>query len=418
MSVKFLGFGYLIGACCSFSALAAPQKGLAALKPLDAGVDVLQYEVRRNSTFYSSLRELGLGAQEIQKIVRSAGEHFDLSKILAGTQFQLFYAKEPLGRLMEMEFELSPVKTLRILRSTDGEWVSNLTELETQTRWLSFSGRVASSLWESAGYAGMDPNLIGALADIFAWQVDFSREVRVGDRWRILVEQRHAGDKVIGWGRILAAEYENNGQLHSAALLRSPAGEELGYFSPEGQSLRRMFLKAPLKFGRISSRFNRNRFHPILKKSRPHLGVDYAAPIGTPVLAVGDGVIVQSGWLGGAGNAIRIRHNSNYQTAYKHLHGLARGIRVGSRVRQGQVIGYVGTTGLSTGPHLHFELWDRGRYVDPLGKQFPSADPVPQKYLSGFQDSARRWLGFLPGWENADRDLPRGPVLVSADSGI
>ncbi len=405
----------LIGAALSFSAFSTSVKTPEGLKPLDAGVDVLHYEIRRNSTFYTSLRDLGLSSQEIQKIVRSAGRHHDLSKIQAGTEFQLFYAKEPLGRLMEMEFELSPIKTLRILRATDGEWNSELTELDTQMRWLSFSGRVTSTLWESAEFAGMDPNLIGELADIFAWQIDFSREVRVGDRWRILVEQRHAGDKVIGWGRILAAEYENSGQLHSAALLRNPSGEELGYYTPDGKSLRRMFLKAPMKFGRITSRFTMNRFHPILKKSRPHLGVDYAAPIGTPVLALGDGVVVQSGWLGGAGKAIRIRHNSNYQTAYKHLHGFAQGIRVGARVRQGQVIGYVGTTGLSTGPHLHFELWDRGRYVDPLSQKFPSADPVPQKYLLGFQESARRWLGFLPGWHNSDGDLPRGPVLVSID---
>lgn len=404
----------LAGAVLAVSAFASIDT-LPGLKPHDAGMDVLQYSIRRNSTFYSSLRDLGLSSQEIQKIVRSAGQHFDLSKILAGTEFQLYYAKEPLGRLMEMEFELSPVKTLRLLRKTDGEWGSNLTELQSETRWLSFSGRVSSSLWESAGYAGMDPSLIGELTEIFAWQIDFAREVRNGDRWRILVEQRHAGDKVIGWGKILAAEYENGGVLHSGVRLQTSTGEDLGFFSPDGKSLRRMFLKAPLKFGRISSRFQLRRFHPILKTARPHRGVDYAAPIGTPILAVGDGVVVQSGWLGGAGKAIRLRHNSTYQTAYKHLHGFAQGVRVGARVRQGQVIGYVGTTGLSTGPHLHFELWDRGKFVDPLGKKFPSSDPVPTKYLSSFNISARRWLGALPNWVNVDGELPRAPALVSSD---
>jgi murein DD-endopeptidase MepM/ murein hydrolase activator NlpD len=254
------------------------------------------------------------------------------------------------------------------------------------------------------------------LADIFAWQIDFAREVRAGDRWRILVEQRYAGEKNIGWGNILAAEYEHDGQLHSAALLRDGEGKELGYFAPDGKSLRRMFLKAPLKFGRITSRFQRARFHPILKVARPHRGVDYGAPIGTPVLAVGDGVVVQSGWLGGAGKAIRLRHNSTYQTAYKHLHGFASGIRVGARVRQGQVIGYVGSTGLSTGAHLHFELWERGNYVDPLGRKFPSADPVPQKFLLGFQKASQKYRELLPSWINADGELPRGPVLVSADN--
>ncbi len=415
--MKFLDLFYLAAfsiSPLSFATPATPE----GLKPLDAGMDVLHYSIRRNSTFYSSLRDLGLDSPEIQKIVGAAREHFDLSKIMAGTEFSLFYAKQPLGRLMEMEFTLSPVKTMNLRRSPDGQWLSQVTELSSQTRWLSFSGRVSSSLWESADFAGMDPNLIGELADIFAWQIDFSREVRAGDRWRILVEQRHAGDKVIGWGRILAAEYEHAGQLHTAALLRGEAGESLGYFTPQGASLRRMFLKAPMKFGRISSRFQLRRFHPILKKTRPHKGVDYAAPIGTPVLAVGDGVVVQSGWLGGAGKAIRLRHNSMYQTSYKHLHGFASGVRVGARVRQGQVIGYVGTTGLSTGPHLHFELWDRGRYVDPLGRKFPSADPVPQKLLLGFQTQSQGWLARMPVWVNSDSELPRGPVFISAENGF
>lgn len=416
--MKLFNFSTLTGAALSFSVLANTPVSLSKLQPLDAGMDVLHYEVRRNSTFYTSLRDLGLDGGEIHKIVRSAGEHFDLSKIMAGTEFQLFYAKQPLGRLMEMEFVLSPVKTLNLRRDNAGNWNSELTEIASSTRWLSFSGRVSSSLWGSAEYAGMDPSLIGELAEIFAWQIDFAREVRSGDRWRILVEQHHAGEKVIGWGRILAAEYEHGGQLFSAALLRGANGEELGYFDPEGKSLRRMFLKSPLKFGRISSTFSMRRFHPILKRARPHKGVDYAAPIGTPILAVGDGVVVQSGWLGGAGKAIRLRHNSTYQTAYKHLHGFASGIRVGARVRQGQVIGYVGSTGLSTGAHLHFELWDRGNFVDPLGRKFPSSDPVPQKYLLGFQKTSDRWRGYLPVWVNADSELPRGPMLVSIENNL
>lgn len=416
--MKLFNIVTLTGAVLSFSVFATAPASLSDLKPLDAGMDVLHYEVRRNSTFYTSLRDLGLESVEIQKIVRAAGQHFDLSKIMAGTEFQLFYAKQPLGRLMEMEFVLSPVKTVNLRRDQIGNWSSELTEIASATRWLSFSGRVSSSLWGSAEYAGMDPSLIGELAEIFAWQIDFAREVRSGDRWRILVEQQHAGDKIIGWGRILAAEYEHDGELFSAALLRGSNGEELGYFDAEGKSLRRMFLKSPLKFGRISSHFSMKRFHPILKRARPHKGVDYAAPIGTPILAVGDGVVVQSGWLGGAGKAIRLRHNSTYQTAYKHLHGFASGIRVGARVRQGQVIGYVGSTGLSTGPHLHFELWDRGNFVDPLGRKFPSADPVPQKYLLGFQKTSDRWRGALPVWVNADSELPRGPVLVSIDKNL
>jgi len=382
---------------------------------VDAGVESIQFQIRRNSTFYQSLRELGLSPLEIHNIVVAAREHMDLSKIMAGTQLSLFYAKQPLDTLVEIEFDLGPLKAFRLLRKSDSSWIPEYEESKAEVRWVSFSGYVNSSLWESAQIAGMDTNLIVDLAGIFAWQVDFSREVQKGDAWRILVEQLHVGDKVVGWGDILAAEYRNHGNLHSALILRDPQTQEtLGYFTPEGKSLRRMFLKAPMKFGRISSRFSKARFHPILKKSRPHLGVDYAAPTGTPVLAVGDGVVVRAGVMGGAGKTIQLRHNSMYQTNYKHLHGFAKSVRSGARVRQGQVIGYVGSTGLSTGPHLHFELWENGRYVDPLGKKFPSADPVPTKHLQVFEKGVKLLTKFLPKWVETEVSAPKGPLFVSS----
>lgn len=400
----------------------APLRAMDGLRPgdqeyqlVDAGVESIQFQIRRNSTFYQSLRELGLSPLEIHNIVVAAREHMDLSKIMAGTQLSLFYAKQPLDTLVEIEFDLGPLKAFRLLRKSDSSWIPEYEESKAEVRWVSFSGYVNSSLWESAQIAGMDTNLIVDLAGIFAWQVDFSREVQKGDAWRILVEQLHVGDKVVGWGDILAAEYRNHGNLHSALILRDPQTQEtLGYFTPEGKSLRRMFLKAPMKFGRISSRFSKARFHPILKKSRPHLGVDYAAPTGTPVLAVGDGVVVRAGVMGGAGKTIQLRHNSMYQTNYKHLHGFAKSVRSGARVRQGQVIGYVGSTGLSTGPHLHFELWENGRYVDPLGKKFPSADPVPTKHLQVFEKGVKLLTKFLPKWVETEVSAPKGPLFVSS----
>lgn len=400
----------------------APLRATDGLRPgdqeyqlVDAGVESIQFQIRRNSTFYQSLRELGLSPLEIHNIVVAAREHMDLSKIMAGTQLSLFYAKQPLDTLVEIEFDLGPLKAFRLLRKSDSSWIPEYEESKAEVRWVSFSGYVNSSLWESAQIAGMDTNLIVDLAGIFAWQVDFSREVQKGDAWRILVEQLHVGDKVVGWGDILAAEYRNHGNLHSALILRDPQTQEtLGYFTPEGKSLRRMFLKAPMKFGRISSRFSKARFHPILKKSRPHLGVDYAAPTGTPVLAVGDGVVVRAGVMGGAGKTIQLRHNSMYQTNYKHLHGFAKSVRSGARVRQGQVIGYVGSTGLSTGPHLHFELWENGRYVDPLGKKFPSADPVPTKHLQVFEKGVKLLTKFLPKWVETEVSAPKGPLFVSS----
>jgi murein DD-endopeptidase MepM/ murein hydrolase activator NlpD len=390
----------------------------AELKPIDAGVESLHYRVRRNSTFYQALRELGLGPQEIHGIVAAARDHFDLSKIMAGAEFNLLYAKYPLGRLVEIEFDMGPLRSLRVLRNTDNAWVSQFEEIQAELRWVSFTGNVNSSLWNSAQLAGMDPNLISELTSIFAWQVDFAREVQRGDRWRILVEQRHVGERLVGWGSILAAEYHReSGEVFEAYLLRDPEdSQDVGYFSPDGKSLRRMFLKAPLKFGRITSHFSFSRFHPVLKTRRPHLGVDYAAPTGTPILAVGDGVVLQSSWIGGGGNTVRLRHNSTYQTVYRHMHGFAKGIKVGSRVRQGQVIGYVGSTGLSTGPHLHFELWENGKYVDPLGKKFPSADPVPQKHMVYFSKQVMRYSPHLPPLVSSGTEVPKGPLLVSMDS--
>jgi murein DD-endopeptidase MepM/ murein hydrolase activator NlpD len=268
------------------------------------------------------------------------------------------------------------------------------------TEQRTFTGTVASSLWESAEDIGVDPILIVQLTEIFAWQVDFNREVQPGDQWRLVVEERFARDQAIGWGSILAAQYVNQGETFTAVKFpqEGPGG---AYFTPDGESLRRMFLKSPIKFGRISSRFSHKRFHPILKKNRPHLGVDYAAPIGTPIRAVGDGRIVYLGRNGGSGKMIKIRHNSVYQTAYLHLNGYAKGLRRGSRVQQGQLIGYVGQTGLATGPHLHFAFYENGRYVDPLGRKFPAADPVPDEKLTSFKKVARGIIPQLPDWQLA-----------------
>jgi murein DD-endopeptidase MepM/ murein hydrolase activator NlpD len=240
--------------------------------------------------------------------------------------------------------------------------------------------------------------------------VDFAREVQVNDRWRLSVEQKLVKGQPIGWGAILAAEYINVGESHRATLFRIQ-GEDHGYFTPEGQSLRKVFLKSPIRYGRITSGFKRRRFHPVLQVYRAHQGVDYGAPTGTPVRSVGDGTVIFAARSGGGGNVVKIRHNATYQTAYKHLHGYAKGIRNGARVKQGQVIGYVGSTGLSTGPHLHFEFYQSGRYIDPLGKKFPSADPVPAEHLTSFKTSAEQLLKTLPEWDtspafSADQRFP------------
>jgi murein DD-endopeptidase MepM/ murein hydrolase activator NlpD len=369
------------------------------------------YQFPKNSTFFSVLRSEGVTGSEIQKIVDAAKPYYNLAKIQPGIRYQLKYDDSPDPQLIGIRFRFSGLESLSVKR-TDESWEAEKTVEAVEIRNATFFGEVKTSLWESARQANMDSVLISELSEIFAWQVDFSREVRVGDRWRLSVEQKYVRGQPAGWGSILSAEYQNSGESFIAVLHRVE-GEDLGYFTPEGESLRRMFLKSPIQFGRITSGFSKKRFHPILQVNRPHLGVDYAAPTGTPVRAVGEGVIDFSGWSGGGGNVIKIRHNSIYQTAYKHLSGYAKGIRRGTKVKQGQVIGYVGSTGLSTAPHLHFEFYQSGRFVDPVGKKFPSADPVPSQMLADFKISANERLQLLPSWETVEVALKRAMATDS-----
>jgi murein DD-endopeptidase MepM/ murein hydrolase activator NlpD len=362
--------------------------------------EMYPHVIAPNSTLFSLLRELDVPPATIQQIVNAAKPVQNLARIQPGIRFQIFSDSSPEQQIGGIQFHISAIEQLDI-RKVDGIWVAKKMIEQVDLKTVTFSGAVTSSLWESAVRAKMDPDLISELADIFGWEVDFAREVRVNDRWRISVEQKLVKGKPIGWGAILAAEYVNAGTPFQAALFRLN-GEDMGYYTPQGGSLRKMFLKSPIRYGRITSGFSKKRFHPILQIFRAHQGVDYGAPIGTPVRAVGDGTVVLAQRSGGGGNVVKLRHNGTYQTAYKHLKGFAPGIRNGARVQQGQVVGYVGNTGLSTGPHLHFEFYQSGAYVDPMKKSFPSAEPVPSAHLAQFQSSAQTLLASLPPYESRD----------------
>ncbi|SMF55554.1 peptidoglycan DD-metalloendopeptidase family protein [Pseudobacteriovorax antillogorgiicola] len=357
------------------------------------------FKVKANSTVYDSLRIVDLSPQEILTMVKVSEDVHPLNRMPANTPFMVTWSDDSKTEITEVQFELSKTKRLNI-KKADETWSAETEDLPVSRVKRTYTGVVSSSLWESAVESGMEPQLIIGLTEIFAWQIDFSREVRDGDRWRLVVEEKFVNDEPIGWGSILAAQYSNNGETYTG--IRFPPNDPYAsYYQEDGQSLRRMFLKSPVKFARISSRFNRRRFHPILKRHRPHLGVDYAAPIGTPVRTIGDGKVIFIGRNGGSGKMIKIRHNSIYTTAYLHLNGYAKGLRRGATVKQGQTIGYVGTTGLSTGPHLHFSFFKRGQYVDPLRIKFPSADPVPEENLPAFQLLASEFMNYLPDWKIA-----------------
>jgi len=368
---------------------------------------VLESHILRRSTLFQTIKEMGMSNREAFRAIQSAKKVHRLRSIQAGTKVSIFKTLPPVDHISRIIIELEPTKSIVISQNVDEDWTSEIEDKPIEIRNQSFQGRVETSLWESAVEAGIDPNLIVELAEIFAWQVDFSREVRSGDRFRFVVEQKFVGEKSVGWGKILVAEYENSSEALKA-IYYATDDDSSSYFFPSGDSLKLMFLKSPIRFGRISSRFQRRRFHPILKLNRPHMGVDYAARPGTPVMAVGDGEVKYVGWKGGGGLTVIIRHNSTYRTAYKHLKAYRKGLSPRKKVKQGDVIGYVGATGLATGPHLHFEFYENGRFVDPLGRKFPSANPVPGKLLEEFKFLAKEKINQLPLWHS-------GPSLVSSE---
>ena len=245
-------------------------------------------------------------------------------------------------------------------------------------------GKIETSLFEAVTGSGESEVLAMNLTDIFAWDIDFILDIRQGDSFQALVEKRYRDGQPAGYGRILAAEFTNQGETFQAFLYQD-GDRRPDYFDAEGQSLRKAFLKAPLSFSRISSGFTMRRFHPITKTWKSHPAIDYAAPPGTPIKSVGDGIIIKKGYTRGNGNYLKIRHNSSYETLYLHMKGFARGIAQGKRVAQGQTIGYVGSTGLATGPHLCFRMYKNGAPVNPHRVKAPSANPVSQGNLADFK---------------------------------
>jgi murein DD-endopeptidase MepM/ murein hydrolase activator NlpD len=353
------------------------------------------YSIDKNATLYSELLSQGFDGQDVQQILKLAKPYYDLSKLPRGLRYRLIYANSPIISWGGLEFQLSPTKTLRFTLDQSAKWAVYQNELKVEVRLVSFVGSVRNSLWESARLAKMNPQLIAQLTEIFGWELDFSRQVTDNDSWRLTVEQQLANGRVVGWGRILAAEYKNNLVTYSAVYFEKP-GRIRGYFDLEGQSLAKSFLRSPIEFARISSGFSMRRFHPKLKIFRPHLGVDYAAAKGTPVRALGDGSVLEARYSGGGGNTVALAHGGTYKTRYLHLSGFASKIRAGAIVKQGQVIGYVGSTGLSTGPHLHFEFYQNNHYVDPLKVDLPASASVPEELLAEFETHSAQRVSQLP----------------------
>ncbi len=344
--------------------------------PVDS-FTVVEGVVESNQYLSQILNENGVGMGTIDAIAKNSKPVFDVRKIRSGQNYTVFQTPDSLKEPRYFVYENSPTEyfvyelfdSLRVYRG----------EKEVQTRQRTAQGVIETSLWNTMADNHLDPMLALDLSDIFAWTIDFFA-IQRGDRFRVIYDELFVDSVSIGIGNIYAVEFDHYGQENYG--FRFFQDERFDYFDETGVSLRKAFLKAPLQFSRISSRFSNGRMHPVLRIRRPHHGVDYAAPKGTPVMSIGDGTVVAKAYqASGGGNYLKIKHNSVYTTTYMHLSGYASGITSGVRVRQGQVIGYVGATGLATGPHLDFRVEKNGSFIDPLKMEAPPVEPVKQELM-------------------------------------
>jgi murein DD-endopeptidase MepM/ murein hydrolase activator NlpD len=332
----------------------------------------------------------GISADPAGRVIQAVRPHLNLRRLKPEDVVE--FHQDVTGALSRIVYRQSPIDIIEVCRDGEG-WTASRREVPVERKVVLVAGTLAENLFESMEALGERAQLVLDFAEIFAWDFDFASDSQPGDRFRMLVEKVSTGDQFVKYGRILVAEYESGGKIHSGIYFGDK--ESSGYYTLSGESLRRAFLKSPLEFSRISSGYSRARRHPILGGVRPHLAVDYAAAAGTPVWAVADGTVEFAGWLGGNGYAVTLRHRANFKTMYNHLSRFGKGIRAGAAVKQRQVIGHVGTTGLSTGPHLDYRVIRDGRFVNPLKQTFLPGKPVSPSSRQAFKESRDSLLAQL-----------------------
>ena len=341
-----------------------PKKAVYASQAYNIKLDslIVAYGKVGNNQNLSSLLSDYVSAGLIDRIAKETGEVFDVRKIHSGNTFARILSRDSLRVFRDKKKVNVAVKTA--------------------------GGSISGSLWKTFEDRDLNISLALQLSEVFAWTVDFYA-LQNGDSFKVIYEEIYVDGRMVGIDRIISAWF-HTGEKDYYAFLWDDKGRK-AYFDENGQSLQRSFLKAPLRFSRISSRFSGARMHPVLRIVRPHYGVDYAAPRGTPVEALGEGRVTEAGWKGGYGRFISIRHNSVYSTTYAHLSGYAKNIRAGSHVSQGEVIGFVGSSGLATGPHLDFRVYRNGSPIDPLRMESPPSEPVPSAFMPQFKLLVSRW---------------------------
>lgn len=336
--------------------------------------DLAEGTLKNGEIFTGLMTRLGMTPQAAMALVSASDSVFDPRRMRAGSPWQAYYSlRDSTEQVLEYVVYSSSKVSMTVFKCTEplGAWDVQR-PVEHVRRFADVE--IASSLWNDMRRAGAPQMLILHLEDIYAWTVDFF-SIQPGDRFSVMYDESVCDGELIDIDTVYYAEFTHDGKCFPAIRLDQGDGGNV-YWNEKGESMKKAFLKAPLRFSRISSGFSYHRKHPVSGKVKAHTGVDYAAPSGTPVMSIGDGTVISKGWAGGGGNTVKIRHNSVYTTAYLHLSRYAAGLKVGSRVRQGEVIGYVGSTGVSTGPHLDFRVWKNGTPVNPLKMESPSAEPI------------------------------------------
>lgn len=361
------------------------------------GVEKGRYEVvddriKRNESLYIILSRHGVSPERIHQIQVEARGSVNLNRMIPGQPYRIYKEEEGARTFVWRR----TATDYTVISWGDGIEIQN-GSIPVETRIANVSGVINSSLANAISAKGVSQRLVVELANIYAWTIDFYG-LHPGDEFRAVYENRYVGAEYIGIGRILAAEFTHRGNLRQAYYFEN--SEQEGYFDEEGNSLRRQMMRVPFEYNpRISSGFSHSRLHPILNQRRPHYGTDYAAPTGTPILAAGDGVITEAQYRGGNGNIVQIRHNSVYRTAYLHLSRFGPGIRAGVEVKQGQVIGYVGQTGLATGPHLCYRLYKNNTPINSVTYDFPPSEGVSEQSMQAFITETVRLSRLLDGYD-------------------
>ncbi|WP_417663093.1 peptidoglycan DD-metalloendopeptidase family protein [Pseudomonas sp.] len=344
-----------------------------------------QLTVEKGDTLSTLFERANIPASTLHEVLSSSKEAKKLTRIKAGQILDFKFSDS--GEFQRVSSKLSDMETVSITKTDDGyAFKRDIIKPEVKNAYA--YGVIRSSLSQAGQSSGLPHSLTMQLANIFGYDIDFAMDIRNGDEFEVIYENKLVNGKRVGSGNILSARFTNRGKTYTAVRYTDKRGNTT-YYGADGSSMRKAFIRTPVDFARISSRFSNGRRHPILNKIRAHKGVDYAAPRGTPIKATGDGKIVLAGRRGGYGNAVIIQHGQRYRTLYGHMQGFAKGIRTGGSVKQGQIIGYIGTTGLSTGPHLHYEFQVNGVHVDPLSQKLPMADPIAKNEKARFMASTK-----------------------------